>query len=202
MSCAPSHDAGVRLLTLVGSFAAVAALASSAAVALPDASSATKIKGTAKFPLTEASTSCAFAQEGDKVKERCVPGFGTFAGKPSRASSSLGWTWLLEVVGGAQTGNGTEQLVLKLNFGGGKTATLDCKGTLKPSDPQTPDAATIVGSGNCTVRSATGFARTLAAAAKGKCKTPAGKRKCVYKSKYKRTGSHYDGPEVFVNIDD
>ena len=131
-----------------------------------------------------------------------MPPFGVFTGKPGRAGASVGWTWLLEVVNGAQTGNGTEQLTLKLNFGGTKTVTLDCKGKLKPSGPQTSAGGTIVGAGNCVVRKSTGFARTLGLAAKGKCKTAAGKSKCRYQSLYKRTGGSYDGPEVDVDVDD
>lgn len=187
-----------RLVAIVACLGALLALGVSTVAARPDASAGVWIKGTAKFPLTVGSTNCSFAQQGDKVREHCVPPFGVFTGVPGRAGASVGWTWLLEVVNGAQTGNGTEQLILKLNFGGGKTVVLNCKGKLKPSGPQTAEAGTIVGAGSCVVGRSTGFARTLVGAAPGKCKTLVGE--CPYHSKYKRTGGSYDGPLIFANI--
>jgi hypothetical protein len=191
-----------RFVALGALVVGLLAVGAPTAGARPDASLATLIKGTATFPLTEGSTNCTFAQEASKVREHCVPPFGVFTGTPGRAGASVGWTWLLEVVNGAQTGNGTEQLTLKLNFGGGKTVTLDCKGKLRPSGPQTAAGGTIVGTGNCVVRKAAGFARTLDMALKGKCKTAAGKKGCKYKATYKRTGGHYDGPSINVQIND
>ena len=189
----------VRRFVVLGTlFAGLIALGASSAAARVDASTSTQIKGTAVFPLTEGSTNCTFAQEGGKVREHCVPPFGVFTGTPGRAGASLGWTWLLEVVNGAQTGYGTEQLTLKLNFGSGKTVTLDCKGKLKPKGPQTAAGGTIVGAGTCVVRKSTGFARTLGAALGGKCK----KRICPYNSGAKWTDGHYDRSWVFVNIKD
>ena len=120
---------------------------------------------------------CSFAQQGDRVREHCVPPFGVFTGVPGRAGASVGWTWMLEVVNGAQTGFGTETLILKLNFGGGKTVSLNCKGKLKPNGPQTAEAGTIVSTGFCVVSKSTVFARTLGAALKGKCGTP---KHCPY----------------------
>ena len=191
-----------RLAPLLGLLAIALAVLASGASARPDASAATRIKGAAKFPRTEGNANCSFAPEAAGVREKCVPPFGVFTGTPGRAGASAGWSWLLEVVNGAQTGNGTEQLTLKLNFGGGKTVTLDCKGKLKPSGPQAPEGGTIAGAGNCVVRKSTGFARTLGLAARGKCKTAAGKSKCKYHSLYKRTDGYYDGPEVNVDIND
>jgi hypothetical protein len=188
--------------TVVVALALGAALGASPAGARPDESAAVKLKGTATFPATDGSQKCAFDQVGDKVRERCVPDFGVFTGTPGRAGASVGWTWLLDVANGAPTGTGTEQLTLKLNFGGGKQVSLVCKGKLKPVGTRTAEQETTVGTGFCTVKSSTGFARTVAAALKGKCKTPTGRKNCRYTSNFERQGNTYTKQTMKIGIVD
>jgi len=127
----------------------------------PAAADATRVKGKVVFPVTDARTACSFQPQGTKLKEHCVPAFGSFAGIPGAAGASVGWTWLLQTENGKSTGKGTETGILKLNFGG-RTLELALTGRVKPFGTQPAGGGRTKTTGTCKVKKKTGFARTVA----------------------------------------